>query len=218
MRFLEKVIDLLELFGREVMEPLGADAGEIYGVEDGAEEPLVVGHLLRHLLEDADRLRPRRPLDDDHCIVVLSELGDVIDPQLVVVAARIEEIGAVDLVPQATRRPDPRQHRGDDGDGNDGPSGPKAEMGPGDERPPDQAWMGVARPGRPGSWGRSRSAIGGIVLAHAVVHLPWRGLRDRPVAPGEGDSRDSAQQGQPPIRVKSGHSGSLSRLSRLKGE
>ena len=107
VRFLEEVIDLLELVGGEVMEPLGADAGEIDGVEDGAEEPLVVGHLLRHLLEDADRLRPRRPLDDDHRIVVLAELGDVIDPQLVVVAARIEEIGTVDLVPQATRRPHP---------------------------------------------------------------------------------------------------------------
>ena len=116
----------------------------------------------------------------------VTELGDVIDPQLVVVAARIEEIGTVDLVPEVLRRPDAGQHGRDDGNRDDRPAGAEAKMGPGDERPPDRPGMGRGRRGRHRGGGRGQSAIDGIVLAHAVVDLPWRRSRWPSIGSGGG--------------------------------
>ena len=80
------------------MQTLAANCRQVDLVKHRMKQVVPPAGLTRHLLEDADDVLARWPLHHDHGVVVITEFRDVVDPQLVVFAFRIEQIDAAYLV------------------------------------------------------------------------------------------------------------------------
>ncbi|NCY17559.1 MAG: hypothetical protein EBX39_12540 [Actinobacteria bacterium] len=151
------------------METLGSDRGEIDLVQHRAEERLLPGDLPRDLFEHGNHPVPGVALDDDDRVVVLTELADVVDPELVVFTLGIDEIGAAHLVAEVVGRPDPAGDGGEHRQGEHGERVPQADASPGHEHPAEQA--------RPVA-GSGNAGVAGVVARVVLVGhrgLSWRG-------------------------------------------
>jgi hypothetical protein len=135
---LEERLDPLEVRRRDVVQALGADPRQVDLVQHRAEQPRLPAHLPRQFAEHADHARPRGSLDDDHRVVVVAELPQVVDPELVVFAVGVEQVDAADLVAQVPRAPQSRGHRRERRQEHDGQREPQAEVRPADERAADE--------------------------------------------------------------------------------
>ena len=144
----DEPVDRLQVGRREVVQPLGADPGEIDLVEDRAKQRLLATDLARNLLEHRNHAVSRFPLNHDHGIVVLAKLADVVDPEFVVVALGIEQIDAAHLVTQVSGREEPRGCRRQHREHHHGPGIPQADPRPADEQPAEQPWAMGRRTGR----------------------------------------------------------------------
>ena len=139
-------------------------------MEHRPEQRLLGGDLPGDLLEHGDHLLAGIALDHDHRVVVLAKLADVVDPELVVFALRIDEIGAAHLVAQVLGRPVSAGDRGEHRQGEHGKGVPQADASPGNERSAEQA--------RPVA-GPINAVVGVLVFVSLVAHreLSWRGPR-----------------------------------------
>ena len=191
LRALDEAVDFGEVGGRQVMQALRANLGEIDLVEHGAEERAIAGHLFRDLPEHPDHALARSPLHHDDGVVILAELRDVIDPQLVVFALGIEQIGAVHLVAKGLRRPPARGHGRPDRQQDDGEAVSQAEPCPADKRAAEQTRAGRVR-------GRLRAVVPDDGLVGAGLGLVFALSRHRlsPTGRHRKKARDSFFHGR----------------------